>query len=172
MKRYSLPLIGCGLMLGTLLISCNNSPTQSNSSIEQPTASSEGSPREPVTKQTPRTISVKSPKTNFKCEKKEENKCFFTVKGIASNLQKGDYLSLLLKIPSGETWWQGGESIKYQDDFSADWVISFASFDPSKNSNFTAVVIATTSPLGSGGTWDNIPANVGKSPIYQWELQQ
>jgi len=103
----------------------------------------------------------------------EGNRGFFTVHGSSAGLKKGDYVSILLKIPGGDEWWHAGDSIKYEEDFSKDWIISMLSVDLDRSyTNIIAIAIISNKKLPIGQTYNEIPTHYQKSKVFQWQLSR
>ncbi|MCB2261866.1 MAG: hypothetical protein LGR52_02840 [Candidatus Thiosymbion ectosymbiont of Robbea hypermnestra] len=129
-----------------------------------------------LSQESSRTINITSPSCGgtFSCEAVRGNECFFTVQGTANGLTDGDYVSLLLKIVGGREWWQGGNSVGYNEDFSDSWIISMVSVDPTGISrNFVGRAIVTRGPQRSGRKYSRFPSDVAisTSAFCQWTLQ-
>ncbi len=169
MKYNYLLLMFLGLATSTLLVSCN-SPFPENSERDTPKITETLPPVE-ENKQAQKSVSITSPKGKFQCDTITENKCFFSVKGKASNLKDGDYLSVLL-TSSGNTWWQGGESIKYGSVFNTEWIVMMVSVDPNgETKNWVLRAMITQKPEDPGTTWPEFPTNVIASQPINIELE-
>lgn len=121
-----------------------------------------------------RQVSISGPVDNGQiiCDSVEGNQCFFTVRGSSVNLQDGDFVSVMLQIAGGETWWQGSRSLEYGNDFTDNWVLSMLSVDPNGFSRqFNARVIVTDAPHSPGQNFRILPPSKAQSPVYNWTLQ-
>ena len=159
------------------MVSCSPDADESKmvkeSKIEVTTVKQKKSNETETQEDIERTVSITFPKCGgtFKCESIEGNQCFFTVKGTSSNIQKGEFISIMLKIAGGDKWWQGGNSLSKDEFIGDDWTISMISVDPrgiSKYFNIKAIVTENSMP--SGMEYSNLPPHLAASPICQLQL--
>jgi hypothetical protein len=121
-----------------------------------------------------RKISITKPINTFSCESVRDNQCFFTVRGTATGLEDGDYISVLLQLAGGKEWWQGGNSVRYRNGSKKNsWTISMISVDPSSEfKNYVATAIVTRKPLLSGKKYSDLPSYLVSSVSYDLSLKK
>jgi hypothetical protein len=159
------------------MISCGSDADETNkvkeSKSEVTTVKKKKSNEKESQEDIERKVSITLPKCGgtFRCESIRDNQCFFTVKGTSSNIQEGEFISIMLKFPSGEEWWQGGNSLSKDEFIGDDWTISMISVDPngiSKYFNLRAIV--TEKPLLSGMQYTDLPPYLAVSTICLLQL--
>jgi hypothetical protein len=106
----------------------------------------------------------------FKCSPTRGTQCFITVKGTASGLKSGDYVSLLMQLQGGVQWWVGGNSVAVDNIHNNSWTIGMVGLDTNSiTKDFVALAVATNYPMQAGKQYNASPSSI-VSPSCDWTL--